>query len=166
MDGVNKLNKYRPIRRKNKEISLEETKKVITDARIGVLAVNGDNGYPYAIPLNYYYDDEMQKIYFHGSKIGHKVDSISNIDKVCFTVNGPEVIKEESWAPYVKSVVAFGRCHIIKDSSVAEEKLRLFANKYYPNEMLITEEIEKSGKAVQMFELDIEYMSGKEIQEK
>ena len=157
---------FRPIRRKTKEISMDETKKILKEERIGVLAVNGDEGYPYAIPVNFYYDEETQKIYFHGSRVGHKVDSIKKCDKVCFTVYGPEVIKDEPWAPYVKSTVVFGRCHLMDATQAAETRLRQMAGKYYPNEELINEEIDLSGKAVQMYEIEIEHMSGKEIQER
>ena len=41
-----------------------------------MLAVNGDDGYPFAIPVNYFYDQEQDKIYFHGAKSGHKVDAL------------------------------------------------------------------------------------------
>lgn len=157
---------FRPARRKNREISIDDTKKILSDERRGVLAVNGDEGYPYAIPINYIYDDENQKIYFHGARIGHKVDSIKKCDKVCFTVYGPEVIKDEAWAPYVKSAVVFGRCHVIEDAAEADARLRQLAMKYYPNEMTVNEEIEASGKAVQMYEIVVEHMSGKEIQER
>lgn len=157
---------FRSIRKKSNEISVDEAKKILAEERIGVLAVNGDEGYPYAIPVNYYYDEINQKIYFHGSRIGHKVDSLNKCDKICFTVYGPEIVKKESWAPFVKSVVVFGRCHLIEDSSVMEVKLKQFAMKYYPNEELVDEEISISGKAVQMFEIEIEHISGKEIQER
>lgn len=40
--------------------------------------MNGDDNYPYAIPVNYLYDEENQKIYFHGSRVGHKADAIKN----------------------------------------------------------------------------------------
>lgn len=48
----------------------------------GVLAVNGDGGYPYALPINYYFDGENNKIYFHSAKSGHKMDSVVNCEKV------------------------------------------------------------------------------------
>ena len=38
--------------------------------------------------------------------------------------------------------------------------------KYYPNEELVDEEIAQTGRAVQMFEIEIEHLSGKEVQEK
>lgn len=157
---------FRPSRRKNKEISIEETKKVLKEARRGVFAVNGDEGYPYAIPVNYFYDEEEGKIFFHGSKVGHKIESLRKCDKVCFTVMGPEEIKDEPWAPYVKSVVVFGRCHLVEDASVAMPRLTQFAMKYYPNEELVNEEIASSGKGVQMYEIEIEHMSGKMVQER
>ena len=89
---------FRPIRRKNKEIRLEMTKNLLQSSRRGVLAVNGDNGYPYAVPINFIYDEAEEKIYFHGAKAGHKFDSIKACNKVCFTVYGNETIKDYEWA--------------------------------------------------------------------
>ena len=43
--------------------------------------------------------------------------------------------------------------------------VKKMAMKYYPSENLVDEEIASSGKAVQMFEIEVEHMSGKEIQE-
>lgn len=157
---------FRPVRRKKREISVELAKQLLLSSRRGVLAVNGDNGYPYAIPINYIYDAEEEKIYFHGARAGHKIDSIKACDKVCFTVYGNESIKEEEWAPFVQSTVVFGRCHLIEDQDYAIKLVKKMAMKYYPDEQTADEEIEVSGKAVQMFEIEIEHISGKEIQEK
>lgn len=157
---------FRPSRRKQKEISREAAEKLLASERRGVLAVNGDDGYPYAIPVNYYYDAENQKIYFHGARVGHKVDSLKNSDKICFTVYGNETVKDLEWAPYLQSVVIFGRCHFVEDQSLAGESLRALARKYYPDEASIDEEISASGKAVQMYVIEIEHLSGKEIQER
>ena len=155
---------FRPIRRKKNEISTEAAKKLLTEARIGVLAVHGDDGYPYAIPVNYYYDEEKEKIYFHGSRVGHKVDALKKCDKICFTVFGAEVVKAEAWAPYVQSAVVFGRCRLLEEAP--EALLKQFAMKYYPTEELVNEEIAAAGKAVQLFEIEIEHLSGKEVQER
>ncbi len=134
--------------------------------RRGVLAVSGDDNYPYAVPINFYYDENDGKIYFHGSRAGHKADALKNCDKVCFTVWGNETVKEEAWAPFVQSVVVFGRCNPIADPSVAAAKLMQFAMKYYPDEAAANMEIAESGKAVQVYEIAIEHFSGKEIQER
>lgn len=96
---------FRPIRKKKNEIGIKSAEALLESSRRGVLAVNGDNGYPYAIPINYLYDGAARKIYFHGARAGHKVDALRACDKVCFTVYGNETIREEAWAPYMQSVV-------------------------------------------------------------
>ena len=104
---------FRPIRKKKNEIDVNVAQALLQNSRRGVLAVNGDDGYPYAIPVNYFYDTENQKIYFHGARAGHKVDALKACDKICFTVYGNEQIKEEAWAPFIQSLVVFGRCHLL-----------------------------------------------------
>lgn len=157
---------FRPMRRKQKEISADAVKELLNKERRGVFSVNGDDGYPYAIPVNYYYDVDDNKIYFHGSRVGHKIDSLKKSDKVCFTVYGNETVKDEALAPYMQSVVIFGRCHLIADPSLVQEKLIKLAAKYYPDRDEIDREVDKSGKAVQMYEIEIEHITGKEIQER
>ena len=134
---------FRTIRTKENEISIDTAKALLQSSRRGVLAVNGDDGYPYAIPINYLYDDDAQKIYFHGARAGHKVD-----------------------APFVQSVVVFGRCHLVESGARATTLLKRFAMKYYPSEQLVDEGIANAGKAVQIFEIEVEHLSGKEIQER
>ena len=158
---------FRPLRRMKNAISEEAAKELLRKEKRGIFAVNGDDGYPYAIPVNFYYDETNNKIYFHGAAAGHKVDALQVDDKVCFTVYGNETIKEEeTWAPYLQSTVVFGRCKILEDQDMTLELVRKVAEKYYPNETLIDEEIARSGKAVRIYEITIEHISGKEIQEK
>ena len=154
------------IRKKKNEIDILAAKALLQSSRRGVLAVHGDNGYPYAIPVNYFYDPDAQKIYFHGARAGHKVDALRACDKVCFTVYGNETIREEAWAPFLQSTVVFGRCHPVEDRQRAMELLKKFAMKYFPSEQMVDEEIERAGKAAQVFEISIEHISGKEVQER
>ncbi len=157
---------FRTIRKKINEIDKNAAEELLLLSRRGVLSVNGDDGYPYAIPINYIYDRDAQKIYFHGARAGHKVDALRACDKVCFTVYGNETIKDEPWAPYMQSTVVFGRCHLLESSENTTSLLKRFAMKYYPDEQLVDEEIARAGKAAQMFEIEIEHLSGKEVQEK
>ena len=102
----------------------------------------------------------------YGKQSGHKVDSLRSSDKICFTVYGNEMVKEESWAPFLQSVVIFGRCHLVESGEKTTKSLKQFAMKYYPNEQMVDEEIAQAGKAAQLFEIEIEHMSGKEVQER
>ena len=158
---------FRPVRKKANEISVEEAKKLLRESRRGVLAVNGDDGYPYAVPINYLYDEETQEIIFHGSKVGHKVDALKRSDKVCFTVYGDETVEtDEAWAPFLKSAVVFGRCRLVADRGESDALCKKFAMKFYPTEKMVDDEVATSGKAVRMFRLQIEHISGKKVQER
>lgn len=53
---------FRPMRRASRAIPEEAAKHLLQQSRRGVLAVNGDNGYPFAIPVNYYYDQEHDRM--------------------------------------------------------------------------------------------------------
>ncbi len=46
----------------------------------------------------------------------------------------------------------------MEESAETTEILKKIAVKYYPNEQLIDEEIKRSGKAVQLFEIEIEHL--------
>ena len=92
-----------------------------------------------------------------------KVDCLKSCDKVCFTVFGNESIKDLEWAPYVQSVVVFGRCHLV-DTDI--EVLKTFVMKYYPSVDLADKAIKEDSKFVQMYEISIEHKSGKQVQEK
>ena len=156
----------RPVRKKKNEISAEAAKQLLHTERRGVFAVNGDDGYPYAVPVNFFYDEEANRIYFHGSRAGHKIDSVRKSDKVCFTVYGNETIRDEAWAPYMQSAVVFGRCRLPEYGEESMALLKRFAMKYYPGESMVDAEIADAGKAAQMYVIDIEHISGKEVQEK
>ena len=145
---------------------MDAAKELLRSSRRGVLAVHGDNGYPYAVPLNYLYDEDARKIIFHGAKTGHKADALKACDKVCFTVFGHETIKKESWAPFLQSVVVFGRCHPVENQEEKLELVKKLARKYYPDEKTVEDGVAQSGKNVQMFVIEIEHLSGKEVQEK
>lgn len=157
---------FRPMRRAARAISDEAAKKLLAESCRGVLAVNGDDGYPFAIPVNYFYEEAQGKIYFHGAKAGQKVDALKKSDKVCFTVYGNEHFEPGEWAPYVQSTVVFGRCHLIEDAALTEAKVRELAAKYYPGPEEIEAEIAKAIKGVQLYEIEIEHLTGKQIQEK
>ena len=44
---------FRPMRRAKQAIPDEAAKRLLQTERRGVLAVNGDLGYPYAVPVNF-----------------------------------------------------------------------------------------------------------------
>ena len=59
---------FRKIRRVKNEISVEDAKELLRNNKRGALAVNGDGGYPYAIPIDFYYDEDENRIYFRSAR--------------------------------------------------------------------------------------------------
>lgn len=85
----------------------------------GVLSVIGDDGYPYGMPINHYYNEEEGKIYFHGAKAGHKIDAIKACDKASYCVYNDGFKKEGDWALNITSVITFGRIHLVEDEELS-----------------------------------------------
>mgnify|MGYP003878422553 FL=1 len=154
------------MRRFKQAVSGEECRKILHEAQRGTFSVIGDNGYPYSIPINFYYDETDNRIYFHGAREGHKVDAIKNCDKVCFTTWNTGYRNEGQWWWNVTSVVVFGRAKIIEDREKIEEKARKLAIKYFPTMEEVEKELADSLDRVQIFAIDIEHMTGKLVKEK
>ena len=114
---------FRPMRRKKQELSREECVRLLTEEKRGILSVIGDEGYPYAVPINFFYDSETDRIYFHCAKSGHKLDAVLACDKVCFTVMNSGYRKED-WSYYVSSVIVFGRASLMTDEALMLEKIK------------------------------------------
>lgn len=157
---------FRKIRRIKNEISLEEARELLRSNRRAAFSVIGDEGYPYTVPIDFYYDEAENRIYFHSAKAGHKIDSIRANDKVCFTTWNDGYREEGDWAYYVSSCVVFGRAVLIEDRALTEEKVRRFALKYYPTAEEVEDEIRRDINGVQLVAIDIEHISGKRVHEK
>ena len=127
----------------------------------GTLAVIGDGGYPYSVPLSYVYDGG--KIYFHCASEGHKLDAINKDSRVSFSVIDKDQIVQEKYTTYFRSVIVFGKAHVIEDQDAKRTALEKLALKYSPDYREgIADEIDGSFKAVRMVQIDIEHMTGKE----
>ncbi len=155
---------FREMRRVKCALKLETAEKILRDGIYGVLALSGDDGYNYAVPLNYAYADN--KIYFHSAKTGHKIDAIANNNKVSFcVVDRHEVIAEE-FTSYFTSAVAFGKIRITEDAAEKMHALELLADKYSPNvdKNLRDKELARVD-AVKILVLEIEHLTGKAARE-
>lgn len=152
---------FREMRRKKQVLPIEECAAVLRRGSSGVLAVLGDGGYPYAVPLSYVYDGK--KIYFHCAKTGHKLDAIRRESKVSFCVIDLDQVLPEKYTTCYRSVIVFGRARILEDEAEKRLALERLAAKYSPEQ---TEgrrlEIEKELDAVCMAEIQIEHLTGKE----
>lgn len=153
---------FREMRRKKQLLSNNESVEILKNGNSGVLALLGDNEYPYAVPISYVYDNS--KIYFHGAKSGHKIDAIRKCNKASFCVIAQDEIHPEKYTTYFKSVITFGKIRILEDENEIRQAIEKLAIKYYPkdDEVNRNQEIAKEWRTLCMIELSVEHMTGKE----
>lgn len=156
---------FREMRRKKQALSPEECAEILSRGTAGVLAVSGEEGYPYAVPLSYVYHEG--KLFFHSAKAGHKLDAIAGNDKVSFCVIDQDQIVPDEYTSYFRSVIVFGRVRVLEDEGEKRSTLAALAKRYSPEheESRISNAVEKGLGAVAMLELTIDHMSGKEAAE-
>jgi hypothetical protein len=155
------MSDFRDMRRKRQLLSEEDSIDILTKATAGTLALLGDNDYPYAVPISYVYQE--RKLYFHSALAGHKVDAIRKCDKASFCVIDKDEVHPEKYTTFFRSVIAFGRIHIIEDEQEKQETARMLGNRYNPNnDESLQKEIESGISRMLMIRLDIEHLTGKE----
>ena len=157
---------FREVARKKQVLPQEECIRILKQQLRGVLAVLGDDDYPYSVPLNHYYCEEDGKLYFHSGMKGHKVDAIMRHDKASFCVIDEGEREEGGWALHFKSVIVFGRIEIVNDSAQIEQIARELSHKFTDDEAYIQDEIDRSGPRTLLFALVPEQITGKTVTEK
>jgi len=151
---------FRPLRRKNQLLSEAETVEILRSCTSGVLAVAGDDDYPYALPLSYVYQDG--KLFFHCAAEGHKIDSIRRNNKVSFCVIKTDEVIQKTFTTHYKSVIVFGRARILADDNEKRHALESLVKKYSPDYIPEGQiEIEHDLKIVCVVEVAIVHMTGK-----
>ena len=156
---------FRSMARIKQAISREECLKILKEEPRGVLSVLGDDGYPYGMPMNFYYCEEDGKIYFHGGFKGHKIDAMKRCDKVSLCVYDQGFRREGEWALNIRSVIVFGRIEWVEDQEKAMRISRDLSYKYTQDSVYIEKEIEQAGPRTLVFALVPEHMSGKLVNE-
>ena len=154
---------FRDLTRKKQRLSAVECKEILKQEVRGVLAVNGDDGYPYALPINFYFDEESNKIYFHSGKSGYKLDSIAGSDKVSFCIYDKGYHKDGDWSLNIRSVIIFGHIHIVDNWS--DELMVNFCKRFTCDRDYIYNEIVKFRRSTAILCLEIEHMTGKLVNE-
>lgn len=156
---------FREITRKKQKLEKEEIIRILVAEKRGVLSVLGDDGYPYGLPINYWYNEENGYVYFHSGKSGHKVDAIASNNKVSFCVYDKGYKRDGEWALNISSVIVFGKIFVVEDEAVAQNAYRKLSLKFTSDTDYIDSEIQKFARATLCYELRPEHISGKIVNE-
>ena len=149
----------RKMRRFKQLLPPEMTEAILRNGKYAVWAVDGDDGYPYAVPVNYVYDGHA--IFLHSAPAGHKIDAISRNAKCSLCIVDKDTVIPEKFTSYFRSAIVFGRGVIVESEDEKITALRLLSEKYSPG-IDPTAEIARFIKNVCIIRIDIETVSGKE----
>lgn len=153
---------FREMRRKKQALPPEECISVLERGTSGVLALLGDGGYPYAVPLSYVFDEG--RLYFHCAKAGHKLDAIQQDGRASFCVVEQDKVVPEEYTTYFRSVIVFGSIRILKDAAGMREAVEKLAVKYAPDDTAEHREqmILRDWAPLCILEMTAEHVTGKE----
>jgi nitroimidazol reductase NimA-like FMN-containing flavoprotein (pyridoxamine 5'-phosphate oxidase superfamily) len=122
---------YKEMRRKERSMSLNNAKEFLMRASVGRLGLSLNN-HPYIVPLNYVYFNE--KIYFHCSIEGQKLDYLKKNHRICFEVDEFQGVKKRnnpcsSGAKY-RSVIVNGNAKLVLEMGIKMVILKKLMKKY------------------------------------
>ena len=153
---------FREMRRNKQLLPDAVSREILERNTSGVLSLMGDDGYPYGVPLSYVLAGD--KLFFHCAKEGHKIDAIRREEKASFCVIDQDKVVSEEYTTHFRSVIAFGRVHILESEEEKRNALRILAEKYSGDQGAagIEQEMNKSFANVCMLQFDMEHVTGKE----
>ncbi len=159
------------MRQKKYEITDKaEIEKILCDNKVGRLATNGADGFPYITPLNYAYEDG--KIYMHCAREGERIDNLKRDSKVCFEVDEAIAYIDTGFSKtgsicsvtqLYKSVIIRGKATLVED---VDEKVKalnriMACHEGKPDFDQVTPEV-KPVQQCDVIQITIESMTGKQ----
>ena len=153
---------FREMRRKRQALTQAQCQAILEQGSCGVLALSGDDGYPYAVPLSYLY--HQGKLYFHCAKSGHKLDALRREPKASFCVVAQDQVAPLEYTTLYRSVIVCGRGRELEDDKEKRAAIEALALKYAPQDTPAHREeaIQRDWGPLCVLELTPEHVSGKQ----
>lgn len=155
---------FRSTRRPERALAERETWAVLESAEYGVLAMQGTEGYPYAVPMNHVIIDGA--LYFHAAVSGHRLEALRANPRVCFTVTlGPEEARSDipldSIGTY-SSAVLFGTVEELPPEQ-RMEALTALCQRYAPGRVGDDAYFARFINKVSILRMQVDHMTGKRL---
>lgn len=147
------------MRRFRQALSDEENFDILHRGKVAVWAVDGDEDYPYAVPVNYVF--HAGAILIHCASQGHKIDAILRNPKCSICVIDKDDVIPEKFTSYFRSVIAFGQAEILTDRQEKIDALLRLSAKYSPG-IDPTHEIDRFINVVCIVRITLESITGKQ----
>ena len=144
---------FRPMRRSKQQLPHEEALAILQEGSTGILALSGDDGYPYLVPLNYLYVEADEP---------EALGKVECDPRASFCVIADDTVLPDKYSTAYKSVIAFGTVRLI-EGNLAHKALFDLGDKYNPHhEDRTLEEVNSAEDRCAMIEFTIEHLTGKE----
>ena len=155
----------REMRRFKQALTPDECAAVLERNTSGVLALTGDGGHPYAVPLSYVWLDG--RVYFHFATAGHKLDAVRADGRASFCVIDQDQVVPQEYTTYYRSVIAFGCVRILEAPEDIRAGAETLGRRYHPNgtQEDLSGEIQGAMGRMCILEMEISHMTGKEGRE-
>ncbi len=152
---------FRKMRLEANMMTNKEAVEMLNEAKNGVLAVSGDEGYPYAVPVSFAYHNG--KIYFHStSDTSHKIESIKKDPRISFCVVTQDNIIPEAFNTLYRSVILFGKARVLTDAKEIEQGIMTIVKKYAGAHMEAGRNyMNAEAGNFCVVEIEVEHMTGK-----
>lgn len=119
-----------PMHKADRQLSPEDTLAILKKGDHGTLSVNGDDGYPYATPVNYIVVNDT--VYIHSAPYGYKMECLEKSAKCCFsTIVSTQIIPSKITAAF-ESVVITGDVAIVTEPTEKRTALEAFVTQKHP----------------------------------
>jgi hypothetical protein len=148
------------MRRKKQAMTEEEARQALDQAEYGVLATVGEDGYPYAVPVNHALHGD--RLYVHCAQAGHKLDNLAFEARVSYCVVTLAEVKPRELSTRYRSVVVFGRAERVQDPGEKREALEQIGHRFCRGfEAEVEKAIREEGQRTTVLRISIERMTGK-----
>ncbi len=157
---------FEEVRKKHRALSRDEALRILSETRRGVLSLVRDDGYPYGVPINHYFDPEAMKIYFHGDLRGSRISCAEREQRASYCAFQERKTEEKHWYKTFESVIVFGKLSFISERERKAEIVRKLTRGFTEDMKQFEEEIERGIGRTSVIEMSIEHITGKFIEEK
>lgn len=163
------------MRRRKQELPLSECLDILkrgTDCTLALAGSPATDGFPYALPINYTHEyptnaEALGCIYTHCAQVGTKIQAIEADNRVSLAVIDANRVVPERYTTHFRSVIAFGRAHVVTDDAERHAALVAMAEKYAPLRSMDEheEEIQGSFERTCVLRIDLDHVTGKQARE-
>jgi nitroimidazol reductase NimA-like FMN-containing flavoprotein (pyridoxamine 5'-phosphate oxidase superfamily) len=147
------------MRRKERQLTDEQTLRILSTGKLGVLSTVDEEGQPYGVPLNYVY--QQGAIYFHCAPEGYKLLNLGANPRVSFCVVQQSELIPQSFSTDYASAIVFGTAAQV-DGAEKEEALRLLIGHLAPGHEEKGEKyIQSQAQQTAVVRIEIQHQTGK-----